>query len=179
MNLIEGVLKDYVFIDTDLDPQFGSDQMDIYYPTRFATVEFMLVTTSLLSTIADRIRKDLGFIPMGPMDEYADETCDQRGWYDFYYGANAIGEGYGDNAIEFVVAGSDSPDNEEVYSIELTPEEQDAMFERIDEECQKRYGKGIHHFLSEANQRMLDEEAEDPGPFVELGSDFEQELEDE
>lgn len=160
MTLLEGTLKDYVFIDPEQDPMFGSDQIDVDYPCRFGTVMFLLTSTSFLSTLADRIRKDQGFVPMAPMDEYTDETCDQNGWYDFYYGINAFGEGFGDSTIEFVVAGSDSPDNEQGYTIDLTPEEQNAMFKRIDEECLRNFGRSAQDLLAEADRKLNEEELE-------------------
>ena len=101
--------------------------MYVDYPCRFATVEFQLMATSGLSQIADRIRKDAGFRPMHPMDEYTDETCDNEGFYDFYIGLNDAGEIKVDSCIEFVVVNSDSPDNEEHYSIDLNESEQEAV----------------------------------------------------
>lgn len=158
MTLLEGALKDNVFIDFEQDPMFGSDQMDVDYPCRFGTVTFLLYSTSFLSTIADRIRKDLGFAPMGPMDEYTDDTCDSEGWYDFYYGINCLGAGIGDSCITFIVCNSDSPDNEEVYTIDLTDTERDAMYKRIDEQCQEYLGKSCKELLDEADRRMREEE---------------------
>lgn len=160
MTMFEAALKDNVFIDPELDPMIGSDQMDVDYPCRFGTVMFMLVSTSFLSTQADRIRKEQGFAPMQPMDEYTDETCDQNGWYDFYYGINALGEGFGDSTIEFVVAGSDSPDNEQGYTIDLTPDEQEAMFARMDEESKRVFDRSAADLLAEADRKLNEEEME-------------------
>lgn len=160
--MFDEILKDNVFIDFGLDPVYGSDQMDVDYPCRFATVQFQLMNTSLLSTIADRIRKDLGFTPMAPMDEYTDETCDNDGWYDFYYGINALGAGIGDSCITFIVVNSDSPDNEEVYTIDLSDTERDAMYERVDEQCRKYLGKGCRDLLDEADRRMQEEMDDEP-----------------
>lgn len=158
MNLLDGVMTDHIFVDFELDPQFGSDQMYVDYPCRFATVGFMLMSTSFLTTLADRIRKDQGLTPLFPMDEYTDETCDGQGWYDFYYGINAVGEGYGDSTIEAIVAGSNCPDNETTYTIDLTPDEQEAMYKRIDEQCKKYLGKGCKELLAEANEKLEQEE---------------------
>ena len=66
MTLIEGVLKDHVFIDFGSEIMYGDDQMYLDYPCRFATVGFELMATSLLGEIADRIRKDRGYKPMHP-----------------------------------------------------------------------------------------------------------------
>lgn len=157
MTMFEAVLKESVFIDFELDPLFGSDQMDVDYPHRFATVEFKLANTSVLSSLADRIRKDMGFAPMALMDEYTDETCDTDGWYDFYYGINALGAGIGDNCIAFIVVNSDSPDNEETYMIDLSDDERSAMYQRMDEQCREHLGKGCRELLTEADAHMQEE----------------------
>lgn len=116
MTMFKMILRDYVFIDPGQEIMYGSDQMYVDCPRRFATVGFQLVSTVLLSSIADRIRKDIGLAPMAPMDEYTDETCDNDDWYDFYYGINDLDGGRGDGCITFIVANSDSPDNEEIYT---------------------------------------------------------------
>ena len=110
MNLIEAFLKDNLFIDFGAEIMYGEDQCGVAFPCRFPTVGFQLMATSGLSQIADRIRKDLSFKPMHPMDEYTDESCDSEGFYDFYIGINDAGEVKADSCIEFVVANSDSPD---------------------------------------------------------------------
>lgn len=154
MNLIEAFLKDNLFIDFGSEILYGEDQMYVDYPCRFATVGFQLMATSGLSQIADRIRKDLGFKPMHPMDEYTDETCDNEGWYDFYIGINDAGEVKADSCIEFVVVNSDSPDNEERYSIDLDEGEQEAVYIRLDEQCKKYEGKSCEELLSESRKKM-------------------------
>jgi hypothetical protein len=102
---------------------------------------FQLMATNGLSQIADRIRKDLGFAPMHPMDEYTDDTCDNDGWYDFYVGINGYTESHMDSCIEFVVVNSNSPDDEERYTIDLTEEEQRTVFSCLDEQCRKHLEK--------------------------------------
>ena len=84
MYLLEAFMKDAVFVDFGSEILYGSDQAYISYPIRFATVSFQLMATNALSQIADRVRKDIGYVPMHSMDEYTDETCDNEGWYDFY-----------------------------------------------------------------------------------------------
>lgn len=159
MSLVENILADYLFVDFSAEVISGEDQMYVDYPIRFATVEFQLMSTSLLSGVADRIRKDLGFAPMHPMDEYTDDLCDQDGWYDFYYGISDLDGGRGDSGIEFIVVNSGSPDNEERYSIELTDEEQEEMYKRIDTQCKKYLGSGCRELLDEAGCRMKEMEA--------------------
>ena len=101
MYLLEAFMKDAVHVDFDSEILYGSDQAYISYPIRFATVTFQLLATNALSQIADRIRKDIGFRPTHPMDEYTDETCDNEGWYDFYMGLNLFTENHTDTCLTF------------------------------------------------------------------------------
>ena len=155
MTLIEGFVKDEVFIDFGAEVMYGDDQCYMDYPCRFPTVGFQLMATNGLSQIADRIRKDQGMKPMHPMDEYTDDTCDNDGWYDFFYvGLNGYAENHMDSCIEFVVVNSDSPDNEQMYTIDLTADEQNALYARLDEQCRKYEGKSCEELLTEARKRM-------------------------
>ena len=155
MNLLEAFIRDEIFIDFGADVLYGSDQCNVSFPCRFPTVTFQLMATNGLSQIADRIRKDLGFAPMHPMDEYTDDTCDNDGWYDFYVGINGYAENHMDSCIEFVVVNSNSLDCEERYSIDLTTEEeQDAVFKHLNEQCQKYLGKDCLDLLAEAQRQM-------------------------
>ena len=129
------------------------------WPCRFPTVGFQLMATSGLTGIADRIRKDQGFRPMHPLDEYTDDTCDNDGWYDFYVGLNGFADNHMDTCIEFVVVNSDSEDNEELYTIDLTSDEQAAIYTRLDEQCRKYLDKGCEELLAEARKRMEEDES--------------------
>ena len=157
MTLLEGILKDNVFVDFGSEAQFGSDQVYVDHPCRFATVTLQLMASPLLEEIADRIRMADGHRPMHSMDEYIDRTCDQDGWYDFYIGLNDISPLKIDTCIEFVVVNSDADDNEERYFIDLSPVEQERMYARLDEQCRGYLGKGCGELLEEARKEMMDE----------------------
>ena len=159
MTLAEAFLKDELFIDFGTEILYGSDQMNLDHPCRFATVQFQLMATNGLSRIADRIRKDLGFKPMHPMDEYTEEMCDQDGWYDFFVGLNEVSPSKVDSCIEVIVVSDDAPDNEELYTIDLTSEEQGCVYEMLDEQCRRYLGKGCVELLAEARKRMEDDYA--------------------
>ena len=159
MVMIEYIMKDGVFIDFGSEIIYGSDQINLTYPIRFATVNFQLMATSLLTGIADRIRKDAGYRPMHPIDEYTDETCDCEGWYDFYITIDELPECRIDTAIRFVVVNADSPDNEESYSIDLDLDEQCHLYERLDEQCREHLGKSCVELLKEARAKMEKEAA--------------------
>lgn len=159
MTLMEGFVKDEVFIDFGADIIYGADQCYIDYPCRFPTVGFQLMATNGLSLIADRIRKDQGFKPMHPMDEYTDDTCDNDGWYDFYIGLNGYSDTHVDSCIKFVVVNSDSEDNEQQYTIDLTTEEQEVIYTCLDAQCRRNLGKGCDELLAEARIQMEEDEA--------------------
>ena len=172
MTLSEAFARDQIFIDFGAEIIYGSEQADETYPKRFPTVGFQLVATEGLTQIADRIRKDMGFKPMHPMDEYTEDTCDNEGWYDFFVGINGYGaiNGYKDtngymetngiqecgvdNCIDFIVENADSPDNEERYTIYLEGNEQDAVLARLDEQCRTYLGKSCEELLEEARMAM-------------------------
>lgn len=117
-------------------------------------MNFQLIATNGLVQIADRIRKDTDFKPMHAMDEYSDEACDSFGWYDFYIGLNGYMPTHIDTEISFVVVESDSEDNEQRYSIDLTTDEQIAIYNRLNEQCLKYEGKSCEDMLSEARSYM-------------------------
>ena len=154
MSLIERFLKDELFIDFGSEVIYGFDQMYVDFPLRFATVAFQLMATSGLTQIADRIRKDAGMVPLHPMDEYTDATCDRDGWYDFYIGISDIDGGKADAGIEAVVVNAGSWDNEGSYTIDLDGNEQEAVYARLDEQCRQYLGKGCADLLKEARQKM-------------------------
>ena len=163
MTLTEGFVKDEVLIDFGAEVMFGDDQCYIDYPCRFPTVGFQLMATNGLSQIADRIRKDAGYKPMHAMDEYTDDTCDNDGWYDFYVGLNGFADNHMDSCIEFIVVNSDSEDNEELYTIDLTAAEQETVFACLDEQCRKHLGQSCEELLQEARKRMEEDEASEHG----------------
>lgn len=158
MTLMEGFVKEEVFIDFGAEIMYGGDQCYISYLCRFPTVEFQLMATNGLVEIADRIRKDKGFKPMHPMDEYTDDTCDNEGWYDFYIGLNSYDDRHIDTCIDFFVVNADSEDNEDMYTIDLTEEEQIALYNRLDEQCRQYLEKGCEELLEEARKEMENED---------------------
>ena len=154
MGMFERIVEDNIFIDFGSEIIYGSDQMYVSHPERFATVNFQLMGTALLTGLADRIRKDAGFVPFYPLDEYTDETCDGDGWYEFYIGISDRYEGAVDTLIEAVVCNSSSADEGGSYSIDLSVEEQGYIYARLDEQCRKYLGKGCAELLREAREEQ-------------------------
>ena len=88
------------------------------------------------------------------MDVFKEEMCDQDGWYDYYLGLNEINGSKVDSCIEAVVVSREAPDNEEVYTIYLNDQEQEAVFTCLDEQCRRYLGKGCDELLAEARKQM-------------------------
>lgn len=159
MTLLEGLAKNQIFIDFGADIILGEDQCCLGGPVRFPTVEFQLMPTNGLTAIADRIRHEKGFRPMHAMGEYTEDTCDNMGWYDFFIGINAFSDSHLDNCISFVVVEADSEDNEEIYYIDLLDDEQETIYDCLDEQCRMYIGKSCEDLLAEAREKMKEDES--------------------
>ena len=152
--MMERILADYILPDLGAEIMYGYDQVYINHPEVCATVTFQLMATDGLVEIADRIRKDKGFKPMHAMDEYTDDTCDNEGWYDFYVGLNGFTENHMDTCIDFIVVNADSYDNEDMYTIDLTPDEQRMIYDVLNDACVSYLGKSCEDLLNEAHNEM-------------------------
>ena len=182
MNLTEAFARNNIFIERDSEPMYGYGEVYNCCPIRVPTVTFELVATNGLVELADRIRKELGFRPMFPMDEYTAETCDNEGWYAFFIGINGYADSCLDNAIEFQVLNSDEPDNEETYFIDLDEDQQVCIFDWLDEQCRKHLGKSCEELLAEAEAEMPeDDELDDEEDDEDLDDDelFEDDLDED
>lgn len=79
MTFTEGALKESIKLSPDNEiPSYGSDQMYVDYPVRFATVVLELDNTDLLVAIAEDIIKKSEFEVSDNMD------------YTFYYGITIL-----------------------------------------------------------------------------------------
>ena len=161
MTLTEGFLKEHMYIDRDAEVLYGSDQAYLDYPIRFPTVTFELMSTEALAQIADRIRAKEGYAPMHPMEGWTEDNCDQEGWYSFYIGLNEFSSTRLDACIEFTVVNSLSPDNEELYTIDLNDYEQGLVYDQLDEQCRKYLGKSCADLLAEAKKELEEENESD------------------
>ena len=163
MNLTEGFVENSIFIDFGSEVNYGSDQVYVDYPCRFATVGFQLMSTEGLAEVADRIRMAEGYKPMHACGEYGDADCDQEGWYDFYIGINDLAVTRMDTCIEFVVVNSESGDNEELYTIDLNDYEQACVYDQLDKQCRKYLGKSCGELLAEAGKELEEDIREEAG----------------
>lgn len=117
-----------------------------------------------LIEIVDRLRHKLGFKPMYPIvgcggdkdyggcDDCYD--CDDKCCYDFFISLNGFTDSHLDTCIAAVVADSDSVDNEDMYTIDLTEDEQRLLYKRFDEQCRRSLNKTCEELLKEAEEMM-------------------------
>ena len=158
--LIDRFMRENVSIDPNTEIMYGSDQAYVCYPRRFATVGFEICAGYGLQLLVDRLRKDLGFKPLEPIDdEDYDEDCDQTGEYYFYVGLNDYTDSKVDTCISVIIESDESPDNEELYTIDLSEEEQEALYRRLDEECRILFRQSCEDLLEEARAEMLAHES--------------------
>ena len=161
--LSENFINTEIFIDFDSELIYGEDQAYICCPKRFPTVRFQLILTRGLVEIADGIRHKLGFKPMYTAQGCKSNDCnactdcndiDCDGWYDFFISLNGLNDSNLDTCIAVVVAGSDSPDNEDMYTIDLSEDEQKLLYNRFDEQCRRTIDKTCEELLKEAEEMM-------------------------
>lgn len=141
-------LRRAVYLDAMEDYQLGDDQACLNYPMRYPTVEFELVDTIELCEIVDTIRKGKGYRPV------LEEGGDTSAWYSMYLGLNGYTSTGLDTSILAIVVNSDSEDNEQPYYLDLSEEEQRAIFKLLDGQCREHYGKSCADLLEEARQAM-------------------------
>lgn len=146
------ILKDNVFIDFGEDVQYGKDQVYIHTPIVFPTVTFTLLPTNMLMNCANRLRMEAGY----KRTDYGDEV-DENAWFNFYIGLNGFNDTHIDTAIEAVVCNSDQADEGTSYYIDLTTEEQEALYDRLDEECVRYLEKTCEDLLEFAKEKMIHE----------------------
>ena len=153
--LIDRFMRENVSIDPHSEIMYGSGQVYVSCPRRFATVGLEIIAGYGLQLLVDRLRKDLGFKPLEPIDdEDYDEDCDQEGEYYFYAGLNDYTDSKVDNCISVIIESDEAPDNEELYTIDLSEEEQRALYRRLGEESRILFGKSCEDLLEEARQEM-------------------------
>lgn len=160
MTLTKKFIADTIQLDSGAEVMYGSDQICDTYPCRFPTVEFQLIATDALVEVADRIRMEKGYLPMHPRDGRTDEV-DNDGWYDFYVGISKLPSDHQqcqlDSSISFVVVNSDSDDNEDMYTIDLTESEKECVFDILNRQCRRYHGKDCAALLTEAEAEMTDD----------------------
>ena len=167
-----GINENTIIIDDSQELEYGSDQVYDSYPCRFGTVRFALVDTFPLVLIAERLRKDEGYEPLylfpSPSDDglHGDGLHSGRdeierissGWYEFSVAINEYNASKVDSCILFSLVNSESPDNEQPYYIDLSEEEQQAVYRCLDAQCRERLGLSCEKLLAIAHEAMLLEE---------------------
>ena len=147
-------LIESIFVDvSDGFINYGYDQAYYSYPCTFQTVTFPLRDTHYLNSIIDAQRKDNGYLPAFPekdVEEY-DFDC----WYNFYIDLNGYNQHRIDTCITAIVVNSPQEDNESIYYIDLSEEEQEAIYQRMNVQLTELYDQSCEDFLAIAEQEML------------------------
>ena len=121
--MIDRFMRENISLYPDAEIYYGSDEVYDSYPCRFATVGFEICP-------GDWLRKTMG------------EECH------FYVGLNDYTKTKVDSCISVINLLTD-----EMYRIDLTEEEQKALYRRLDEEAKKVYGMSCENLLEEARKR--------------------------
>ena len=137
-----------ISLDRSEEPLLGKGESFVSHPFVFPTVDLQLESTPELARIVDGIRMVKGYLPIHGMN--ADGQCDFKGWYSFHAGLNGFSETGLDNCIECIVCNTDSGDDEDMYCIDLSREEQEIIFDLLDVQCREAFGKGCRELLKEA-----------------------------
>ena len=150
MTLTDHFMQSNIFVDSLSEIEYGWDQAYVSYPTVFATVGLEIVGGSGLCNIVDRIRMDEGTLAVALPDD----------GYRFFVGLNDYTDSKVDTLIIAKVDAIEAADFGLEYPIDLSREEQHALYRRLDEECEVAYGKSCEDLLAEARNRMERERLE-------------------
>lgn len=145
--------KTAIYIDESDDYYLGSEQINLTYPVRFATVSLQLHSTNPLDEIIDAIREQQGCLPLFPTDLHPDDY-DDNGWYNFYISLNSNSPTRVDTCITAYVESNFADDDGQEYHIDLDEEEQRSIYARLDEQAREIYGKSCAELLAESEAEL-------------------------
>ena len=143
--MIKHIFEKCIHIDFDDEIQYGQDQIYDKYPIVFPTVTFRLLKDDILDMVADKIRKECGFVEDNPFPEW---------WYDYYIGVSDINGVVVDSCIQFIVWNSDLKDDGKTYDINLLEDEQRFLYDILNDQCVEHLNKTLVDLLNEAGEKM-------------------------
>lgn len=144
-------VKDAIFIDVGAEVLYGHDQANVTYPCVFPTVNIELTPSDILCQLADKARAHKGGQPIYPNG--CDAHDDDIGWYNFYVGLNGYTTTKVDTCIS-VTAIETGGDCEGTFYIDIDDDAQREVFNVLDAQLKKTYGKGCDQMLKEAEDEM-------------------------
>lgn len=145
-------ISKFVYVDSNSEPLYGSDQAYIAYPVRFPTVNIQILDTQGLCDLADALREQRGLLPLTPTEAHPNDY-DPDAWYNFYINLNGFSSTHVDNCI---TAYTVTDDGEQEEYIEIDEEEQRLIYAVLDEQCKIAYGMGCEQLLEEARKEMME-----------------------
>ena len=141
MILNSALVEDHVFLDPSAEPFLNDD----------GSINFMLMDTTILVSIVDICREDLGFRPMFPTRQHLADY-DTDGWYDFYIDVSE--KDHGRTAAK-IVAEVESPyaeDDRQEYYIELSDDARKTLYQKINDHSVKQFGSDLAALFEAARQ---------------------------
>lgn len=112
-----------------------------YYDVQDSEIHFAIAASDKLIEYADFERSCRGLIPF--FHDFG-KGVDDDGYYDFYLSATAT------EIIEFYyVPTTNQEDDMKGYDIPLTDEFKKALFDRMNQLCEKKLGRGIRDLICE------------------------------
>ena len=143
-------VKDIILFKGETEPLFKSDEIFVSYPQVTPAVSFDLYPTEYLAEEADLIRERLGY---KPFFAYLEDR-DPEGWYEFYVRINGYTKSRIDSCISFIVCNTSADDDGYTYFINLSEEEQQVVYKRLNELCWEKFRKGCRVLLIEADSYL-------------------------
>lgn len=158
--MIRDEIKGNIYLeDTELyDFMEGCDQTYDSFPCVFPTFSVSLVATEGLNAIADDIRRNYGLKTLFDNDcnggDCANCHNDCTAWYNYLIDLNGYNDHHIDNRIFVWISELADPDDGETFYIDLNEEEQEYIYQRINEELQERFGETCESVLKDASENM-------------------------
>ncbi len=135
MTLTERLIRESIIIDFNSKITYGIDLKYVDYPSRLANITFTLLNTTPLLQIADSLRAE-------------NEECNKEfidGTYKFCIGINGHTK-----VNHFIACEITTDDDEELYFIDLSKEEQKLIYEILNEQCKEHLNQTCDDILGEA-----------------------------
>lgn len=142
-------VEENIRIDKNTLPEYGSDQMYVNYPKRFAVVTYGLESTDGLVQEAEEARIAEGPDPDLEDEEEVDDSERGAEDYEFELSVADIDGGRTDSSITVYDSVSES-----VRSIDMTEAQQAAAYDRLSDQSKEIYGQDCRQLLDESNTYM-------------------------
>lgn len=157
--MIREQILNHVFVSDDYEWTewiFGHDQAYNGAPVVFPTVGIDLMETTALDALADDMRESEGCRTFFKGQcksgcEHCNNDC--GAWYRFMISLNGYTDSHIDNAIQVVCENMSELDDMETFTIDLTADEQEYVYQCIDRDLREMFDVGCEDILKECARR--------------------------